>query len=89
MACLGVKLGVAKWKVQMNPLSYGGTLANVYFTIRYSNKSFVLYCFSEVSQLPLGVHYAPLLPPMRPRCHRPQLLLQKSASTKPSGQRDR
>ena len=25
MACLGVEPGVAGWKAQMNPLSYGGT----------------------------------------------------------------
>ena len=25
MACLGVKPGAAGWKVQTNPLSYGGT----------------------------------------------------------------
>ena len=25
MVCLGVKLEAAGWKVQMNPLSYGGT----------------------------------------------------------------
>ena len=25
MVCLGLKSGVAAWKAQMNPLSYGGT----------------------------------------------------------------
>ena len=25
MACLGVEPGVAEWKAQTNPLSYGGT----------------------------------------------------------------
>ena len=25
MACLGVEPGLAGWKAQMNPLSYGGT----------------------------------------------------------------
>ena len=25
MVCLGLELGVGEWKVQTNPLSYGGT----------------------------------------------------------------
>ena len=63
MACLEVKLGVAKWKVQMNPLSYGGTLANVYFTIRYSNESFVLYCFFRGILTTSGCTLCTITPP--------------------------
>ena len=34
MACLGVEPGVAGWKVQMNPLSYGGTPKAYYYVTR-------------------------------------------------------
>ena len=30
MVCMWLKPGAAKWKVQMNPLRYGGTLKFVY-----------------------------------------------------------
>ena len=34
MVCMGLKLGVAGWLAQMNPLSYGGTpWASFYFNI--------------------------------------------------------
>ena len=31
MVCLGIEPGAAGWKVQINPLSYGGTLLSLYF----------------------------------------------------------
>ena len=39
MARLGVKPGAAEWKVQTNPLRYGGTPKNKYFStyIKYPN----------------------------------------------------
>ena len=41
MVCLGLELGVGEWKVQTNPLSYGGTpFISTFFAFPSSRKLF-------------------------------------------------
>ena len=51
MVCMGLKPGVAGWKVQANPLCYGGTQENIFI----ETKCIKLKCFCprlfQVSQL--------------------------------------
>ena len=37
MACLGLELGAAGWKAQMNPLNSGGTLLLFYYILIFKD----------------------------------------------------